>query len=243
MTAAEIKDRDSVWERIQREEPTFLQAYDPTNNYHTVREIVLGGSTTWGYTNAHYKAQPGHRVMDVGANVGIFSAWAASRGADVTAYECDPSVLPILTEAVKDLNVGVCWEAVRSTEEPLRYFGHLGYIGDVPFYNGAVEGMVPWAKAEEDRAVMVHATTFTEALGDEPWDMVKIDIEGGEVDILLHTPEEKLLQMKRAYVELHPWVSEPDYRAVLELCSRLWACTPLGTTPEGRFDAVYLEAK
>lgn len=243
MTDLELKDRASVWERIRIEEPTFLEAYDPTNNYHTVREIVLGGSTTWGYCNDHYKAKPGDLVMDIGANVGIYSAWCASRGASVVAYECDPKVLGHLYKTADEAMFTVMPMAVRSKPELLRYYSHVGRIGDVAFYNGAVEGMVPWAKAEEDDAVEVVATAFSMALGAQGWDMVKIDIEGGEADLLLNTPESYLRQIKRAYVELHPWVSEKDYKAILELCPKIWNTAPIGHTPEGRFDAIYLELK
>jgi len=235
-----MSDRDNVWKRVRVEEPTFLEAYDPTDNYHTVQEIVLGGSMTWGYCNDHYKARPEDRVMDIGANVGIYSAWCASRGAEVDAYECSPAVIPILCKAVEGLNVRVHNCAVRSTGVPIRYAGRREYIGEVPFYNGGVDGSVPWAKAENDMAVEVAAVPFSVALGDFEWDMVKIDIEGGEVDILLNTPVNKLRQIKRAYVELHPWVSERDYLAIVELCSTLWNCTHLCKNIAGRFEALYL---
>lgn len=236
-------DRDWVWERIRSEEPTFLESYDPTDNYHTVREIVLGGSTTWGYCNSRYKAKPGDRVMDVGASVGIYAAWCASRGADVVAYECALPALEHLNKAATVARFVVMPMAVRSKEGIVRYYGHVGRIGEVSFYNGGVEGTVPWAKAEQDGSVEVYAASFDHALGGRPWDMVKIDIEGGEADLLLNTPESSLLLMRRAYVELHPWVSQANYDAILALCGRLWECVPLGSTPEGRFDAVYLEEK
>jgi len=241
MNEAEKKDRESVWECIRREEPTFLESYDPTNNYHTIREIVLGGSLTWKYCNDHYKPQAGDRIMDIGANVGIYSTWCASRGSKVTAYECGPKILKHLYEAVKNLDVTVVPAAVKSINGEILFCEGSGNIGDVMFYNGSTEGVTHWASAEYDIATSVKAISFEEAIGEFQWDMIKIDIEGGEADILLHTPEDKLQQIKRAYIEFHPWVSETDYQAMLNLCSKLWNCSRLGNSPENRFDAVYLE--
>ena len=55
-TPEQVEDHRSVWEQMRAKYPEFTRAHDSLDNYHGVREIVLGGSTSWG--GAHKRFQP-----------------------------------------------------------------------------------------------------------------------------------------------------------------------------------------
>lgn len=57
--------------------------------------------------------EPGSLFVDVGANVGTYSLWAAFHGATVVAVEPDPSVLPLLIRNL-DLNPSLDIEVIDS---------------------------------------------------------------------------------------------------------------------------------
>ena len=77
MTPEQAANKARVWERMAAEHPEFTRGCDPTDNFHTVEEIILGGSLTWKRANELFQPFPGARVMDIGANVGIYTAYCA----------------------------------------------------------------------------------------------------------------------------------------------------------------------
>lgn len=242
MTLDQLADKASVWVRIAQEHPEFLHEYDPTNNYHTVREIVLGGSVTWAEANRRFQPKPGARVMDIGANVGIYSAFCAANGASVVAYEADPKSFVYL--AGIDLPIECHNVAIMPYHGEVKFLGHSKWdSGDeCEWHNGGTE--VPGIKMmPTDDFVTVPCITFAEALGNESWDMVKMDIEGGEAELLLDTPEESLKQIKFMYVELHPWTPQEMHDRVIARMGSIFNLTGHWSENLNRWEALYLEAK
>jgi FkbM family methyltransferase len=110
------------------------------------------------------------RILDVGANVGMFSAWATGRwpGAEITAFEPAPENLPVLNEWARRHDQVTVVEAAAYTQDgTLRFQGGLGAGSRVTFGGGGVE---------------VLAVDVFEHLAN--CDFVKMDIEGGEWSIL-----------------------------------------------------------
>ncbi len=123
--------------------------------------------------------EPGMRVLDIGANIGYYSLLAAeavgSTGA-VYAFEPDPSNCRFLRHNVA-LN------------------GHAGVVRIFPNavadYSGAMRFFVDTQNSLKSSSVVVGAnvdsievecTTVDDvALGDEAIDVVKLDVEGGEI--------------------------------------------------------------
>lgn len=235
-------DRESVWARVRAEEPTFLEQYDPTNNYHTVREIVLGGSLTWAETNRRFRPKPGTRVMDIGANVGIYSAWCAANGATVVAYEADSKSFVYLKDIALPFerhNV-----AIMPYHGEVKFLGHSKWDSgdDCEWHNGGTE--VPGIKImPDDPSVIVPCITFEEALRNTRWDMVKMDIEGGEAELLLETPEKALKQIGFMYVELHPWTPQDLHDRVIARMQSIYKFSGHWSAALNRWEALYLEAK
>ena len=81
--------------------------HDPTNNWYAIREIVLGHSLAWAGANKRFQPFPGAKVMDIGSNVGIYTAYCALHGAQVTAYEPDPSTFAIMAQMASNADLRV----------------------------------------------------------------------------------------------------------------------------------------
>ena len=249
LTPEQLADRESVWQRMDREHPEFLPWMDPLNNYHAVREIVLGGSVTWQGVHERFKPGPGKLVMDIGANAGIWSAFCAANGAKVVAYE--PFMRPFgiligmmntcgLNNHIIPFNRAV-WTYTGIT----KYFGNISTLDNVcPAFNGSLlTNGINWTPDDEKNAQGVECVSLDDAIGGAIWDMVKIDVEGAEFEMLLAASPEKLKQIKFMYLEFHPWASRELYDAT---CRKL--CTVYnfeGSVPreDGRYEAAYLTLK
>ena len=74
---------------------------------------IAGGE----YDYPGYVPRRGDRVVDIGANIGIFSLWAARRGATVTAYEPGVETFAHLAQNVADRRVTARHAAVVGEAE------------------------------------------------------------------------------------------------------------------------------
>lgn len=126
---------------------------------------------------------PGMTVIDVGASVGMLSlCFARSVGASgqVHAFEAEPDYQDLLAKAFA-LN-GVPWVTLHckaaGREEGRATFHVSPIAGHSSLYD------LPEAGAST-KAIDVEVTTLDNALGDLPAiDLVKIDVEGAELDVL-----------------------------------------------------------
>jgi FkbM family methyltransferase len=246
MTPEQIADREYVWKRMAEEHPEFTHEHDWSDNYHAIREIVLSGSVTWAAANGYFKPWKGKKVMDVGANAGIFATYCGLHDADVVAYEPFPKVFAAfsqmlertgLTDRVKAIPAAVWTE---TGEVP--YLGHTTPNEDVRCFNGGVPTSgVKWTPDDFQRAEMVKCISFDEAVGDIIWDCVKMDIEGGEFEVLMAASPEKLQQIKFMYVEFHDWAGEFIYNETIKKLEQIFRCKYYraeGAT--GRYECAWL---
>jgi FkbM family methyltransferase len=147
---------------------------------------------------------PGARVLDIGANLGIVTAFWALNGAQVTSYEADPETFEIMTAMFSKLGIRVdavnkaVWTKMGSVN--FKGIGHMD--GGRPCRNGQIES-VPGS-------ISVPCVTLARALGDTIWDCVKIDIEGAEFDVLMSTDSESLKNVKYMHLELHETRFNPN---------------------------------
>ncbi|MBQ1561498.1 MULTISPECIES: FkbM family methyltransferase [Caulobacter] len=125
--------------------------------------------------------QPGMTVADVGANIGLLTlvlAWAAGPTGKVFAFE--PEGVPRANlEKMKHLN-GLAWVEVRDQavgEKPGRLTFHVSdIIGHSSLY------ALP--DAEEAHTVEVEVVRLDDIAPAKRMDVVKIDVEGAELDVL-----------------------------------------------------------
>jgi len=248
LTPEQKADRDSVWERIAQERPEFTRSMDLTNNYHTVREIVLGGSLTWQESNKRFKPYLGARIMDIGANVGIFTAWCAANGARVVAYEPHPQVFSVLTEMLSrsqlQAQVVAVNAAISDHNGKIPFLAHVNPDPMCIWYNGAVEAVAgPWVPDDYKNSVPVPCVRFADAIGDTDWDMVKMDIEGAEFQVLLAASPEALRRIKYLYVEFHPWGTEDAYNRTIEKLTDIFHFTGFFQNNIGRWEVGYCHSR
>jgi FkbM family methyltransferase len=248
LTEEQIADRDSVWARIATECPSFTRDHDIAGNYHAVREIVLGGSVPWAAFHKKFRPFAGARVMDIGANLGIFSAYCAVAGADVVAYEPHPNVFPLLDAMIGRTGLGRKINAINQgiweKEAVMSFLAFSSPGDDCMRYNGSLksDGMY-WLVKDWERATHVPCVMLDEAIGLSEWDCIKMDIEGAECEVLLAASDHALAKVKLMFVEFHPWVSSKMFWETLERVARIYDISPVYQNALGRWDAVILERK
>jgi FkbM family methyltransferase len=234
LTPEQIADRDSVWERIAKEHPEFTRAMDISENYHTVREIVLGGAIPWAGANERFKPFRGAKVMDIGANVGIYSAFCAANGADVTAFEPHPQAFAQLMAMIKNtgLPIKAVNVAISDFNGSATFAAHVNPDPMCIWYNGGIN---------KDGDCGAQCVAFEDAIGDAIFDCVKMDVEGEEFNILLNTPLDALRRIKFMYLELHPWTTDKIYRETLARLESIYRLEGAYWSSDlGRWEAVYL---
>lgn len=226
--------RERVWAQIAEQHPEFTKASDPFDDPWMVENLVLAD-----YIG--FKPFKGARVMDVGANAGIWSSFCAANGADVTAYEADPATYEVMRSSFAKANLRV--NAINA--------GIWTYTGKCPFHGsgenadrgayrngallivgGGIEGTGDMTEGKfrgnipESRPEMqvVSCISLTEAIGTVAWDCIKMDIEGAEFELLLTTPAEVLRNnVKYMQVEFHNgWADETLYRKLMERLTSLF---------------------
>jgi len=117
-------------------------------------------------------------VADLGANIGLFSGWLLTRRPDarVVAFEPDPDNAALLEEFVRTNGRASDWTLVRACA--------AAHDGEVRFIAGQLAASRLAAAADDEGAVTTLPAVdvfpyLTEA------DFVKVDIEGGEWDLLV----------------------------------------------------------
>jgi FkbM family methyltransferase len=140
---------------------------------------------------------PAPRIVDLGANVGLFGVWALDRwpGAVVHGYEPDPDNAAIHRRTMALSGAGERWTLTEAcaacADGPIRFAGGTGSasraadLTDEPAPSFDVQA----------RDVFADLTSA---------DLVKIDIEGGEWD-LLRDARFAQLSARAVFVEYHPF--------------------------------------
>jgi FkbM family methyltransferase len=117
------------------------------------------------------------RILDVGANIGLFGVYALGRWpeARITSFEPDPDNFRVLDLTVGANSREASWNAVPAAVSDAD--GELSFApGD-----GAKSHLT--AAGAEEETITVPAVNFFDQLGDGA-DLIKMDIEGGEWQIL-----------------------------------------------------------
>jgi FkbM family methyltransferase len=151
-------------------------------------------------------------VLDVGAYIGISTLWFAARypGARVIALEPDPANATILRQNVRGIDrVDVLGEALWCADEPVQL---------------AVREGAHWATRVESAhggRPTVPGTTITtllERLGLSEIDLLKLDVEGSEVEIFGADAERWLPRVRAIAVEVHEGLRPGARSVVLSAC-------------------------
>jgi FkbM family methyltransferase len=145
------------------------------------------------------------RVLDVGANIGLFGAWVLGEfpDAEITSIEADPDNARVLAATIS-ANRGTTWKLVEAAASTRG--------GTVQFVSG--EQTTSHIARPGENGIEVRAVDVFELAGDV--DLLKIDIEGAEWE-LLDDPRFPSLRPAVLVLEYHPQGSpSPDARTAAE---------------------------
>lgn len=150
------------------------------------------------YEPEGHRVRPGDRVLDLGAGIGDFAVHAAvlGRARCVVACEPDPASFAMLCENVHANRASaVAPIAVAASANP-------GPLELAPVSH-AVLGA---ARRASGRGIPVASATLRELVGRLPGgcDFLKVDIEGGEYDLLCGCDAATLSAIGRISAEVHP---------------------------------------
>jgi len=159
--------------------------------------------------------EPGCTVLDVGANIGIYTLLAAKRGARVFAVEADPRNLEMLRHHVQlngfDDRVTIFPIAVGAEEGQVTMYRFHGNWGHSNLFEGSDPVQVPMRTID--------------SLDLPPIDVCKMDIEGSELSAL-HGMEETLER-------------SPRMKLLIEYAETFGASTEMTDYIRARFAPVY----
>lgn len=137
-------------------------------------------------------------VLDIGAHVGIFSKLAIERGCQVTAVEPNENIFDLLVKNTKGKAKLVRAAVVTKANGEVTLKGANNQMGAVGIYQDAYD-------------IVCKAPTISlSTLLVTPIDLVKLDIEGGEYDLLAEATIQTLRNVKCFTVEWHD-MSYPGY--------------------------------
>lgn len=134
-------------------------------------------------------------VWDIGANIGVYSIFAARAGSTVYAFEPDSGFANHLEENIKLNNVGdeISVERVALSDEN----------GTENLYTDGTNGVSPTLAESSNREAIEVVTKRGTDVDAEPPDYIKIDVEGGEVQTLTGLSE-YLAEASGVLIEVHP---------------------------------------
>lgn len=172
-----------------------VTAPDFASAWHVAHQIADGEYMFPGLTPRN-----GDRVVDVGANVGLYSLWAASKGATVTAYEPGPDAFAhlarnVLGKSIKAVNAAVVGAEPEGGTIRLYLDGERSTRNTITAHN------VGNGAALADYVVTPALTLAAVLRGG--CDLLKIDCEGAEFDIVENTASDVLATARRVVLEFH----------------------------------------
>jgi FkbM family methyltransferase len=171
---------------------------------HVPREVMHEFKEVF-FDEAYLSGMPlpmpeGARVVDIGANIGAFSVFAASRfkGARVVAFEPDPVNFAALAR-----NAAEAGGSITAVETAI-----AGQAGTLVFHRGDATGVSTSGSLVRSTGekITVTAVTLEEAFaaqGIATCDLMKMDCEGAEFDILYGASDALLARIRQMVVEIH----------------------------------------
>ncbi|MCU0909572.1 MAG: FkbM family methyltransferase [Rhodobacteraceae bacterium] len=145
-------------------------------------------------------------VLDLGANVGVFTERLARQGATVHAFEPDPWTFGRLQARVAGMeNVRLHNRAVGAQNGRLTFHRDPGFEGDPEGVSvgGTLLNRSDFSDGTQFEVDVIRLVEFLDGL-DRDIDLIKMDIEGAELDVLTDLLASPVLKrVKAIFVETH----------------------------------------
>ena len=160
-----------------------------------------------GFENA-VRRSGGMTCIDLGTNVGEYTRKMASGTKQVIAFEPDPWSHAALHANTADLdNVRIENAAAGTSERMVLLYRHTRFEEDPTFFSVSSSVIANKRNVSEDRAIEVRQINFISYLEnlDEDIGILKIDIEGAEVELLeaLFDRPDILKRVHHIFAETH----------------------------------------
>jgi FkbM family methyltransferase len=155
------------------------------------------------FLQSHF--HPGKVFIDVGANVGAYSLRAAGRGMLVVAFEPNPENARVLRRNAEINNLPV----------DLQEFALGSSTGDIKM---SLTG--PTSRITDEDGVLVAMRTLDSFKLDKA-DLLKVDVEGHELDVIEGAVDTLRRLHPRIMVEMHHWVGAEKEAALFDILSGL----------------------
>ena len=163
------------------------QHAEATDDVHILNEIFGGTGGQYAYDPpaplaARLDAMPQPKMMDLGANIGLFGAYAFGRwsGVRLHSFEPDPTNRALLARTIDANALDARWSLTEAAV--------ANYNGEMTFVSGLFADSHPVADEGENGAGPGQSTITVPTVDlfeqDHDVDLVKMDIEGGEWSIL-----------------------------------------------------------
>lgn len=187
------------------------------------------------YDRPHFRGHDGQNVVDIGANMGLYTMWMSPQIGSGKMFCVEPSnAFDTLQQNVQRNNLSNV-QTIRcaagrpdTTLELLEYpeFNGINHCADFTpsrwgqFFIRLLHRRKPLPPVKTTHPCRDLASLFDEA-GFERVSLLKIDCEGGEYEILDATTDEVLSRIDRICMEFHELHPSHDHR---KLVSRLEQC-------------------
>ncbi len=150
----------------------------------------------------------GMTCIDLGANIGVYTRKMALRAKQVIAFEPDPWACAELRANVADLdNVTIVNAAAGACENKVFLYRHTRFENNPALYSESSSVIADARNVAEEDAVEVRQIDFISYLEglDEEVGVLKIDIEGAEVELLesLFDRPDVLARIDHIFAETH----------------------------------------
>ena len=163
--------------------------------------------------------------IDLGANIGEISSMMAKRGATVYAFEPNSAIYILLEEKYKSFpNIHPIKKAAGITNRSVNLYLHSDNHGEnLAGLSQASSLKSNKPNVSKENFVIVEELDFAEFLNNfEYIDLIKIDIEGYEIDLLNHLLDKNsLTNVRKVFVETHYHKWPELEKSTLELIKRV----------------------
>lgn len=177
-----------------------LSAPDADTAWLVALQVAVGEYRAPGLT-----PEPGWSVVDVGANIGVFSLWAERLGADVNAFEPEPRTFKSLLANVRGRRITPRQAALVGQPTPSVRL----YLSEVDSTRNTVVGKEIESGEPLRDFVDVPGVTLADVVG-SGCDLLKLDCEGAEFEALLGADDAILRRAQRIILEFHRFAGSPD---------------------------------